>query len=325
MRNYIIYDWLSFSSKIHSTTSLIYLLGMQDCKFENLKGRYGYRDRLYYNGVSILYNGREDMGVCCELSGQGCRTFEEFGSGDYDSIFSEILDNYNEDPELRQMNITRIDVAYDDFTGVLDLDHLAAETLAHNFSSRFKDYQVIIGNKGKAVNHGSQSSSIFIRCYDKRLEQGVEDKCDHWVRLELQIRAENALGFIMLEDPIEDKYFYVLNRYLRYLVPSSNTTNRSMVATAPYWLKFIENQEERSIFCKPADNYSFMKLHAFINDQVSGAITTYIDIVGVDQFLKDVHNSRKGKELNSKYKVLKDENNAPGSGILKYLKEHGLE
>ena len=63
----------------------------------------------------------------------------------------------------------------------------------------------------------------------------------------------------------------------------------------------------------------------FLNDQVSGAITTYIDIVGVDQFLIDMTNSRKGKILNSKYRALKEENNAPGSGILKYLKEHGLE
>lgn len=325
MKNYVIYDFLTFSSKIHSQFSIIDLLGMSYCKFENLKGFYGYRDRLYYNGVSIHYNGRDDMGVCVDMSGQGCRTFETFGNGDYDRIFTEILDNYNDNSELRQMNITRLDVAFDDFTGVLDLDRLSSDTLDHYFSSRFKDYQVIQGNKGQSVIHGSNKSNVYIRCYDKRLEQGVQDKLEHWIRLELQLRSECALGFIKLQDSIVDKYFSVLNRYLRYLVPNENTTNRSMVATAPYWLDFIEHQRSCSIFCKPADNYSFMKLRSFINDQVSGAISTYIDIVGVDQFLIDVSNSRKGKKLNSKYVTLKEENNAPGSGILKYLAEHGLE
>lgn len=324
MQNYIIYDFLTFTSKIHNQLSIIDLLGMQDCKFETLKGFYGYRDRLYFNGVSIHYNGRDDMGVCVELSGQGCRTFETFGSGNYDFIFSEILDNYNDSSELRQMNITRIDIAYDDFTGILDLERLSDDTLKHYFSSRFKDYQVITGNKGRAVNHGSNKSNVYIRCYDKRLEQCVEDKVDHWIRLELQIRAECALGFIRMTEPIEDKYFYVLNRYLRYLEPNHNTTNRSMVPTADYWLRFIENQEARSIFCKPADNYSFNKLYAFVNDQVSGAVSTYIDIVGVDQFIMDIYKSRQGKTLNSKYKALKQEHNAPGSGVLAYLEEHNL-
>lgn len=324
MSNKILYDFLTFSSKIHSTKSIIDLLGLDKCTFETLKGFYGYRDRLYFDGISIHYNGRDDMGICVELSGKGCRTFETFGTGDYDLIFSEILDNYSDNSELRQMNITRIDVAYDDFSGVLDLERLSDDTLKHYFSSRFKDFQVICGNKGRAVNHGSNKSNVYIRCYDKRLEQNVQDEVDHWIRLELQIRSECALGFIKMTESIEDKYFYVLNRYLRYLVPNANTTNRAMVETAPYWDKFIQNKEDRAIFCKPADNYSFNKLYAFVNDQVSGAVSTYIDIVGVDQFIMDIYKSRQGKTLNSKYKALKQEHNAPGSGVLAYLEEHNL-
>ena len=325
MDNSVCYDFLTFSSKIHSTTSIIQLLGLEDISFESLKGFYGYRDRLYFDGISIHFNGSEDMGICVEMSGKGCRSFETFGNGDYDLIFSEILDNYNEDPDKRQMNITRIDIAYDDFNKVLDLDQLSNDTLKHYFSSRFKDYQVIFGNKGRAVNHGSNKSNVYIRCYDKRLEQHVEDKIEHWVRMELQIRAECALGFIQMYEDIVDRYFLVLNRYLRYTVPTKNTTNMSMVATAPYWLKFIENEENKAIFTKPADNYNVLKLRSFITEQVSGAVSTYIDIFGVNQFLVDVQNARKGKTLNSKYKALKQENNASGSGILKYLAEHGLE
>ena len=323
MNNYIIYDYLTFTSKIHNQLSILDLLGLHEVKFENLKGFYGYQDRLYYDGISIHYNGRSDMGVCVELSGHGCRAFEKYGNGNYDLIFSEILDNYSENADKRQMNITRIDIAYDDFAGILDLDLLSSETVKQNFVSRFKDWQVIQGNKGAAVNHGSNKSNVYIRCYDKRLEQNVLDQVEHWVRLEIQIRKECALGFIRLGDQIEDKYFYVLNQYLRY-IDSSDDSNKSRCQTAEHWKRFIENEECRSIFHKPADNYSFDKLYTFVNSQLPGCINTYIDVVGVPQFLHDIYNSAKGKKLNPKYVSIKAESNSSGSGILKYLAEHGL-
>lgn len=323
--NHIIYDYITFSSKIHSEICIIEFLGLQNVKFELLKGFYGYQDRLYFEGVSIHYNGRSDMGICVEMSGKGCRTFEKYGTGDYDLLFDEIISNYSENSEKRQMNITRLDVAYDDFTGVLDLPLLCREAQLHHFSSRFKDWQVIYGNKGISVCHGSNKSNVYIRIYDKRLEQKAESKVEHWVRCELQIRKECAYGFICLKDSIEKKYFQVLNNYLRYIVPSDNESNCRVVDTAPYWLNFIESAESKSIFFKPADNYSFDKLYAFVNGQLSGAVTTYIDIVGVDQFLIDINNSRKQKKLNPKYETLKDEYDAHSNNIVQFLAERGVE
>lgn len=323
--NYIIYDYLTFTSKIHSQLSIVEFLGLQNVNFENLKGFYGYQDRLYFNGISIHYNGREDMGICVEMSGKGCRAWEKYGNSDYDGLFAEIIENYSEDSEKRKMNITRIDVAYDDFNNVLDLPLLCRETQSGNYVSRFKDWQVINGNKGIAVNHGSNKSNVYIRIYDKRLEQHAEKIVKHWVRCELQIRKECALGFIKLKDTIEKKYFMVLNNYLRYVVSNDNDTNDWRSDTAPYWLNFIESAESKSIFCKPADNYSFDNLYSFVNGQVSGAISTYIDVVGVDQFLIDINHSRKGKKLNSHYKSILDECEAHTNNILKYLEEHNIK
>ena len=51
------------------------------------------------------------MGVCVEMSGKGCRTFEEFGNGDYEWIFTLVR---QQQPD-GEMKITRLDVAYDDF------------------------------------------------------------------------------------------------------------------------------------------------------------------------------------------------------------------
>ena len=182
----------------------------------------------------------------------------------------------------------------------------------------------INGSKGSSVTHGSNKSSVFIRIYDKLKEQHAEEFLDHWIRCELQLRQENAVGFIMLKNSIEKNYFDVLNQYLRYIVPSDDS-NKRRADTAPYWLDFIRSAECRSIFNKPKNDYRIENLLNYVDHQLSGAISTYIDIVGVDNFLKNINDSRKGKQLNPKYKTLKEQADANGNAILEYLKEMGLE
>ena len=74
--NLVIYDWLSFTSKVHTPDQLIAALGLSHVPWTETKGARGYRDRKYFSCISIHYNGRADMGVWVEMSGQGCRTFE---------------------------------------------------------------------------------------------------------------------------------------------------------------------------------------------------------------------------------------------------------
>jgi phage replication initiation protein len=323
--DYLIYDYFTFTTKIHTVTEIVELLGLSDLKAQRLKGFYRYKDRLYYDGISIHFNGPVDldMGVCVEMSGTGCRTFESYGTGDYIGLFNLILQYYDDESSKRKMNITRLDVAYDDFSGVLDLPLLCTETQKLNFVSRFKDWQVITGNKGISVNHGSNKSNVYIRIYDKRLEQNMQDIIPHWVRFEIQMRKECALGFLMLQGDINQNFYSTLNQYLRYTVPGLDS-NPSMRDTAPYWLNFIQSAESKAIFHKPAQNYSFDKLYTYVNSQLSGAIKTYITVVGVPQFLLDVNQSQKGKQLNPKYQKIIDESEEEPTDILDYLQKHNL-
>ena len=321
--DFLIYDYLTFTTKIHTVSEVVELLGLSGVKFEPMNGFYGYKDKLFFDNISIMFNGRSGMGVCVEMSGKGCRAFETYGTGDYDSLFALILHNYDDDADKRKMNITRLDIAYDDFSGVLDLPLLCRETQKHNFVSRFKDWQVIYGNKGIAVNHGSKASTAFVRIYDKRLEQNMQDVVSHWVRCELQLRKDCAIGYLMLSGDINTKYFQVLNNYLRYVIEVVHT-NPSMSEIAPYWLKFLQSAESKAVFHKPAQNYSFDKLFDYVNGQLSGAIQTYIDVIGVEQFLRDIHKSREGKALNQKYMTVKEQADANGDAILAYLKQNNL-
>lgn len=320
-QNKVIYDWLTFTTRIHSLTDVIELLGLIDIKFENMRGRYCYQDRLNFGGINIMYNGREDMGICVEFSGQGCREFETYGNGDYQAIFDLINEHWDKDSEKREMNISRLDVAYDDFVGLLDLNYLMTAAQKGEYVSRCKDIEVIYSNKGCSVCHGSRlQSSVYIRIYDKKMERKRDD-LEHWVRCEIKLKDDTARGFIKLSNDIRKNYFDVLNNYLRYVVPTDNTTNKSMLMTSPEWLRFIESWETVSIFDKPGAVYNISKLDGYINNQLSGALTTYIDVVGVTAFVKNLRESRAGKKLNPKYEQIQKQYEANSDGILEFLKE----
>lgn len=127
--NKILIDWFAYSAQTPSKSEFeevkkaeenLLLFELKECMgldnefvvFQELPGMYFYKSRHAFNGISFLFDGmREDMGVCCQMSGKGCRTFETFGNGDYESLFNRCV-------HYSGMNISRIDIAYDDFEGI---------------------------------------------------------------------------------------------------------------------------------------------------------------------------------------------------------------
>ncbi|MCH5194321.1 MAG: replication initiation factor domain-containing protein [Oscillospiraceae bacterium] len=334
MNNRVIYDYLTFTTKIHDAFSIIDFLGFDVDMFQVLegKGRYFYKNRLVYNNcVNIYYDGQsDDMGVCVEMSGEGCRTFETSGNGDYQKIFDMINENWDENSEKRQANITRLDIAYDDFLGILDLDYFVSSAQKKDFVSRSENWNASIGNKGCTVEHGNnRQSNVYIRIYDKLTEQIVVRKREidpaitHWVRCEIQLRNECARGFIKpSDDDIREKYFKVLNNYLRYVIHSDDS-NKRRLSCSPEWLRFIENWETISIFDKPGTIYNLSRLDSFVFNQVGGAVSTMMDVMGVDKFIFELHQRQKEKPLNPKYREIKRQSDN-GDQILEYLREHNL-
>lgn len=319
--NKVIYDWLTFTTKKHSLSGIVSFLGLDGIKFENLKGRYCYQDRLYYDGINILYNGRENMGICVEMSGQGCRAFETYGNGNYKAVFDFIKENYNADPDKRFANITRLDVAYDDFEGILDLKYLMMAAQKGEYVSRLKDIEVIYSNKGCSVCHGSRHySNFYVRIYDKKMERGRDD-LDHWVRCEIKLKDDIAFGFIKLDGDIRENYFDVLNNYLRYILPTEDS-NKRRASVSPEWLNFVESWDNVSVFDKPGTEYNMSNLYGYVVNQLACAIKTCIDVIGVDDFLKDIYDVASQSSLNPKYQKIASEYSEHENSVLNYLKEH---
>lgn len=298
----ILYDWLSCSSKDEDPFSWVSILGMQDCAWVPMDhGRNGYRNGIFFGNISILYDGNPGMGTCLDMSGQGCRTFESFGSGDFDSLFQLFVSDSS-------FHMTRLDVAFDDHSGILDIDQLFSDTLNREFVSRFSNFRVegeIDDGKqriGKTIYCGSKHSEIMFRIYDKAFERGYLDDT-HWVRVEMQLRRDRALAFVCQSEPIGEKFRGVLVNYVRF-VDASPDSNRWRWPMKSYWSDLIAGVAAIRLFVKPGVDYNIGQLDNFVFNQASNAIFTALKIYGVPFFIDRI-NSRSVCD-NPKYKRLID-------------------
>lgn len=291
----VIYDALSITSKIHSPADFIELLGLESVVWENLKGGPGFKHRLYYQSISIHYEGKDDL-VWLEMTGQGCRAFETYGNGDYEALFGLVLYEY------KDMNITRLDVAFDDHTGILDLQDLVHDTVSQEYISRFKAWEVRLGSAGDSIYHGSKQSEIFLRIYDKAAERGLTDGC-HWIRVELQLRRDRAKTFIEQGGGIGENFAGVIANYVRYIEPCDDS-NRWRWPLKRYWADLLDGAAAIRLYVKPGVDYNLGNLENFVVKQAGNAVSAYIDIFGEEKFLEDIRH--RGTAPNPKYDELKE-------------------
>lgn len=302
--NLILIDWITFTTKIWSVQDIKSFMGLLDVDWQLAEyGRYGYKRKEMFNGVNILYegrlneNGEDDMGVCVEVSGQGCRALETYGKIDWLSFLAFLMEEYNE------FHITRIDLAYDDHTGVLDKLRLKLDTDDGNYRARFSSWEIRYGNRGFSIYHGSNQSQVRIRIYDKAAERGLLDGT-HWIRVEIQLRDENAEGAakaFIERHQIGSVYSGILANYLVYC-EESDDKNKSRWPTADYWQELLQGAKSIHIAAKPGVDYNIFHLEAFLRDTAGGALKTWIEIFGLDS-LPDMLKKRKAK-MNPKHQRL---------------------
>lgn len=295
MQDLILYDSLSVSSKMHSAVDLVELLGLQELVcWEEVNGHNGAPTRLYYDGVSVNY-GREDGWNWFELTGQGCRLFETFGRNDYDYIFDLVREN------PLDMKITRLDIAFDDRSDVFDMDRLLKDTESGSYVSRFSTWKIEKGSNGSSIYFGSSQSEMFFRIYDKAAERGYTDGT-HWIRFEAQLRRDRAQQFAFADGSIQYKYLGMVRNYLRFVEPMETDSNKRRWPSADFWEKFIQDALPLSLYVKPGVEYNFKQLSSYVYHQAGNAIDTLIQIIGVDEFVKNV--KLRDTELSPKYKFL---------------------
>lgn len=306
MDDQIIFDWFSatlptsfedqFTSPYCSKDGfgLIAVLGGQDAPWEakDTNARGGYQGGVYLDGLNIHFPGdkQEHPNFFLEMSGKGCRSFETYCSGDWNSLFSFASEN---------MHITRLDVAFDDHSGLLDMQTLFYDTFfkreyvskanKHELQSSWDDRSP---DSAFTIYHGSPASEICIRIYDKAKQLGYDK--EHWIRVEMQLRGDRASSFIseyLKCNDLGTLFCSVLLNYLRYVDPCDTDSNRWRWPLKDYWSALVDGAYPLKL-SKPGVEYNVFNLENFVINQAGNSIRTFIELYGVDRFLERLKETR---------------------------------
>ena len=325
--NLFLIDWLTFVAHGDTVEYLKWLLGLDSPSIPwetTEKFRNGYPLQTYWNGITISYGAdderfykdptkvRRDMGICVNLSGKGCRAFETYGSGDWNRLFSYLCRDTDviarEHLQFKRYNITRLDIAYDDHIGLLDMQQLERDTRERSYVSRAKYAEVIWSDRqeediqGMTIQVGSDKSDIKIRIYDKAAERGF--KGQHWIRCEIQIRdkrAKTAVEHIQHHGHLCDTASGILRNYLTYRIPTEDS-NKSRWPIAPYWERLLLNMEKLSLWAKPGEEYNISKTEYWLCKQYGQAIVVLSQLEDPDYLVDKCRELYPVEDLAPKYK-----------------------
>lgn len=275
--------------------------------WNNISIRWGADRAEYYKddaGKSADQKVRSDMGVCLDISGTGCRAFEQYGAGDWLKLFQSIWDLNV------KWNITRIDLAYDDHIGILDIHEIEHDTRVRNYVSKARTSYIHWSDnrdrdiQGTTVEIGSRESAVLVRIYDKAAERGF-DHTKHWVRVELQLRKSSAMGAlvrVLERQHIGQTVSGILRNYLTFRTPTADT-NPSRWPIAGYWTNLIQDMERLSVWLTPGEPYNFSKTQHHLIEQYGQVIVAIYRMQrNITDFLDEC--IKRFPKLNKKYETV---------------------
>lgn len=300
-----------------------------------------YRERYECNNISIAvpYEASEStQGYNVSMSGNGCRFYEAYIKQgemiDAADIWRHFFSRLRSLTDLGlAVNVSRIDVAIDDFSGSLNIERIVKAIEDDCVATRFQKKAVFNGNcdmylaqsavktsyfkriRSSTVEFGSRQSRSFCRIYDKRAEQMQKHYNDkeemkrlqdmpHWVRLEVEFKDENAIKIVNAY--IEQKHFPhffagYLNNMLRFVTRDDSNISRCSVAR--WWRDFIGTTFKTSMACGDYKPVTAKRHLEYVHKMLSGSIYTAINLEGIDLFLNRVIN-RSMSKLSAKHKRL---------------------
>jgi len=155
--------------------------------------------------------------------------------------------------------ITRFDLAFDDRSGLLNLDEIHEKILAGDVVTRWRKVSRISGagvgtsrKTGDTVNVGTRQSDAFLRIYDKKLERetkGVDvSNIEWWVRVELELKGDKANEFSSIlaqtafgksQKSAGQLCASLLWGMIDFKDRDQSDTNKSRWPTSSFWRKFV--------------------------------------------------------------------------------------
>lgn len=188
-----------------------------------------YKTGLSFGGIIINHHGLDQEGVLVSLSGEGCKTFERESPIGWEAL--------RKIATATDAHTTRLDIAYDDFSGTLNLTEIKEMRDKNRYTSHLKrNQETRTGRRIEeelTVSFGSPKSNVYIRFYDKAAEQKLQGI--HWVRAEIQLRGKHAHNAMCQDLPIDVLFASIMVKYILFKKASKTDSNRSRWPLAPFW------------------------------------------------------------------------------------------
>lgn len=278
MENSYKLDWLTFSIDQQNDRDengkpfmMMRELGYDLEEFEPANARMFYNTALTLsNYVNVYYNdpkktkikGSSDT-VTYLFTGQGCIDLLDRLSNNVPALFQLILGNGGK--------VTRLDIAYDDFQGLLDFNVIIDKLTKGHYVSSKKSYNIVRGadakgrQKSLTIYVGSARSSgskgnHYLRMYDK-YAQSIEKKvvlpndikeAGIWQRYEIsysKAKANEIAEKIAEGETVDYLYKTTLRNIIEFLSPrktsqGKNYENKAEWYRSAFWERFLEFDEK---------------------------------------------------------------------------------
>lgn len=281
----IIFDWFSFTLKNMSVEEVISdVLQVPLVLFEDTNGRNGYKDGFSYGGLYVYYNGRPDMGVLVQVSGDGCRLLESMQNFTW-KFWLKVLFTL-------EAHFTRLDIAIDEYEDYLNLDRIWDYCSKCNVVSPFKSVRNLeersiadFDKITRTINFGDRSSRVYIRIYDKALQKGIDSV---WNRLEIEFKQERCQQVLLyyLNNDVDLGFlaFGCLNTYLRFV--DDDDTNRSRKNNAIWWDDFLLHTKKIKLTVKKPE-ITIERKKKWLENSVSTTLNMVFECTGRKRELFD--------------------------------------
>lgn len=228
-------DWASFTLPIDARQAFIEAQNLETTPLDH--AYYGYTEgAATLDGALIMWNpNRPDMGAHFSINGASLPMI-----GDLRAFLQSAIDAGGK--------FTRLDVALDDRSGLLDWQTIERAVRGCELTSRWKSAKVTDdvdfatgATSGRIIRFGQRSSRASARLYDKRLERIQKGETDpgHWLRYEVEFHAEDADAIARLA--VADEWptvLGVMRQYLDFRTPGADS-NKSRWAVASWWARFM--------------------------------------------------------------------------------------
>lgn len=189
---------------------------------------------------------------------------------------------------------TRLDVAFDDKVGLLDLDQVAAAFEAGDYVSRYRHKPRVWSDMetgGRTFYLGSPTSDSQLVIYDKakeRVTNGHADQVEgltHWVRVELRLRRDRAhAAAVQLKERGQGAWSYfcgVLKGMLDFKVRGTSE-QKTRWDTSPWWDAFLGFAEKARLVVE-AKVRTLDDVRGWLLDQVAPSLAVLEEGMGFDK------------------------------------------